>query len=99
MPFTVAPSTAFWKSTSRLTTAAVSRPYLDMTAAVMRSFGADVSDDDGTAWTVSGGYTAPGDYENVRITDIQVFAPGQFDSAKVAMTVKVQMSPENDPTR
>ena len=30
---------------ARLTTAAVSRPYLDMTAAVMRSFGADVSDD------------------------------------------------------
>jgi len=47
---------------ARLTTAAVSRPYLDMTAAVMRSFGVDVSDDDGTAWTVSGGYTSPGTY-------------------------------------
>jgi 3-phosphoshikimate 1-carboxyvinyltransferase len=47
---------------ARLTTAAVSRPYLDMTAAVMRSFGAEVSDDDGTAWTVGGGYTSPGTY-------------------------------------
>ncbi|MEM7139854.1 MAG: 3-phosphoshikimate 1-carboxyvinyltransferase [Actinomycetota bacterium] len=47
---------------ARLTTAAVSRPYLDMTAAVMRSFGAQVSDDDGTAWTVGGGYTSPGTY-------------------------------------
>lgn len=48
---------------ARLTTAAVSRPYLDMTAAVMRSFGAEVSDDDGTAWTVGGGYRSPGTYE------------------------------------
>ncbi|GJM38561.1 MAG: 3-phosphoshikimate 1-carboxyvinyltransferase [Acidimicrobiales bacterium] len=48
---------------ARLTTSAVSRPYLDMTATVMRSFGAEVSDDDGTAWTVRGGYTSPGDYE------------------------------------
>jgi 3-phosphoshikimate 1-carboxyvinyltransferase len=47
---------------ARLTTEAVSRPYLDMTAAVMRSFGADVSDDDGAAWTVGGGYTSPGSY-------------------------------------
>ena len=47
---------------ARLTTAAVSRPYLDMTAAVMRSFGAEVSDDDGTAWTVGGGYRSPGTY-------------------------------------
>jgi 3-phosphoshikimate 1-carboxyvinyltransferase len=47
---------------ARLTTAAISRPYLDMTAAVMRSFGAEVSDDDGTAWTVGGGYTSPGTY-------------------------------------
>ena len=47
---------------ARLTTSAVSRPYLDMTAEVMRSFGADVSDDDGTAWTVGGGYTSPGRY-------------------------------------
>jgi 3-phosphoshikimate 1-carboxyvinyltransferase len=47
---------------ARLTTAAVSRPYLEMTAAVMRSFGAQVSDDDGTAWTVGGGYSSPGTY-------------------------------------
>ena len=47
---------------ARLTTESVSRPYLDMTAAVMRSFGAQVSDDDGTAWTVGGGYTSPGTY-------------------------------------
>lgn len=47
---------------ARLTTAAISRPYLDMTAAVMRSFGAEVSDDDGTAWTVGGGYSSPGTY-------------------------------------
>jgi 3-phosphoshikimate 1-carboxyvinyltransferase len=47
---------------ARLTTAAVSRPYLDMTAKVMRSFGAQVSDDDGTAWTVGGGYISPGTY-------------------------------------
>ena len=47
---------------ARLTTAAVSRPYLDMTAAVMRAFGATVSDDDGTSWTVGGGYTSPGTY-------------------------------------
>jgi 3-phosphoshikimate 1-carboxyvinyltransferase len=48
---------------ARLTTAAVSRPYLDMTAEVMRAFGAEVSDNDGTAWTVGGGYTSPGSYE------------------------------------
>lgn len=47
---------------ARLTTAAVSRPYLDMTAAVMRSFGVDVRDDDGAAWTVGGGYRSPGTY-------------------------------------
>jgi 3-phosphoshikimate 1-carboxyvinyltransferase len=47
---------------ARLTTEAVSRPYLDMTASVMRSFGAQVSDDDGTAWTVGGGYSSPGTY-------------------------------------
>ncbi len=44
----------------RLTTTAVSRPYLDMTAAVMRVFGAEVSADDGTGWVVGGGYTSPG---------------------------------------
>jgi len=47
---------------ARLTTAAVSRPYLEMTVAVMRSFGAAVSDEDGTAWTVGGGYSSPGTY-------------------------------------
>ncbi|MEQ8839493.1 MAG: 3-phosphoshikimate 1-carboxyvinyltransferase [Acidimicrobiales bacterium] len=47
---------------ARLTTAAVSRPYLEMTAAVMRSFGAEVSADDGTAWTVGGGYSSPGTF-------------------------------------
>ena len=46
----------------RLTTAAISRPYLDMTVAVMRAFGATVSEDDGTAWAVGGGYTSPGSY-------------------------------------
>lgn len=46
----------------RLTTAAVSRPYLDMTTAVMEAFGATVSEDEGTAWAVSGGYTSPGIY-------------------------------------
>ncbi len=48
----------------RLTTTAVSRPYLDMTTKVMGAFGAEVSnDDDGAAWTVGGGYTSPGVYE------------------------------------
>ncbi len=47
---------------ARLTTAPVSRPYLEMTAAVMRDFGAEVSDDDGESWTVGGGYVAPGRY-------------------------------------
>ncbi len=47
----------------RLTTAAVSRPYLDMTTAVMQSFGATVSEDDGTAWAVGGGYRSPGVYQ------------------------------------
>ena len=46
----------------RLTTTPVSRPYIDMTTAIMRAFGADV-DDDGTAWTVGGGYTSPGAYQ------------------------------------
>ena len=47
---------------ARVATAAVSRPYVDMTAAVMRSFGAEVSDDGGAAWTVGGGYQSPGTY-------------------------------------
>ncbi len=46
----------------RLTTAAISRPYLDMTTAVMASFGATISEDDGTAWSVGGGYRSPGTY-------------------------------------
>jgi len=46
----------------RLTTAAISRPYLDMTTAVMRAFGATTSEDDGTAWSVSDGYRSPGTY-------------------------------------
>jgi len=40
-----------------LTTDPVSRPYLDMTAAVMRSFGATV-ESDGQTWRVGGGYAA-----------------------------------------
>lgn len=47
---------------ARLTTDVVSRPYLDMTATVMRAFGATVSADDGTSWTVGGGYRSPGEY-------------------------------------
>lgn len=40
-----------------LTTDPISRPYIDMTAAVMASFGADVEHDGKTMWAVSGGYT------------------------------------------
>lgn len=47
----------------RLTTEAISRPYLDMTTAVMRSFGATISEGDGTAWAVGGGYRSPGTYQ------------------------------------
>ncbi len=46
----------------RLTTAAISRPYLDMTTRVMAEFGAHVSADDGSAWAVGGGYSSPGTY-------------------------------------
>ena len=46
----------------RLATAPVSRPYLDMTASVMRAFGAAVGEDEGTAWTAGGGYRSPGAY-------------------------------------
>jgi len=42
--------------TIELTTEAVSRPYIDMTAAVMKSFGATVETLDGRRWSVSGGY-------------------------------------------
>lgn len=42
----------------RLTTAPISRPYIDMTSAVMRSFGADVEHDGARVWTVDGGYRA-----------------------------------------
>lgn len=46
--------------TLALTTDPVSRPYLDMTAVVMRSFGATV-EGEGRAWSVGGGY-APVDH-------------------------------------
>jgi len=39
-----------------MTTPPVSRPYLDMTASVMRAFGADVDEIDDRTWTVGGGY-------------------------------------------
>ncbi len=45
----------------RVTTELVSRPYVDMTVAVMRMFGADVTEpiDGGSEWVVAGGgYTA-----------------------------------------
>ncbi|MEO0492444.1 MAG: 3-phosphoshikimate 1-carboxyvinyltransferase [Actinomycetota bacterium] len=40
-----------------LTTEPISRPYIEMTGAVMRSFGAEVDDDGDRVWTVGGGYT------------------------------------------
>ena len=53
----------------RLTTEAISRPYLQMTTAVMAAFGATVSGgavsgatDSGAAWSVGGGYRSPGRY-------------------------------------
>ena len=39
-----------------LTTDPISRPYIDMTAAVMQHFGAEVEHDGKTVWAVSGGY-------------------------------------------
>ena len=39
-----------------LTTDPISRPYIDMTGAVMQSFGAEVEHDGKTVWAVSGGY-------------------------------------------
>lgn len=41
-----------------LTTDPISRPYIDMTGAVMQSFGAEVEHDGETVWAVSGGYRA-----------------------------------------
>lgn len=50
----------------RLSTEAISRPYLHMTTAVMAAFGATVSGatvfDSGAAWSVEGGYRSPGSY-------------------------------------
>lgn len=46
----------------RLTTEPVSRPYLEMTLAVMREFGAQARRDDDLSWVVGGGYTSPGSY-------------------------------------
>ncbi|MEM8704944.1 MAG: 3-phosphoshikimate 1-carboxyvinyltransferase [Actinomycetota bacterium] len=40
-----------------LTTEVISRPYIEMTGAVMGSFGAEVDDDGDRIWTVGGGYT------------------------------------------
>ena len=45
-----------------LGTAPVSRPYIDMTANVMRSFGARVDEHPGDTWSVGGGYVGC-DYE------------------------------------
>ncbi len=39
-----------------LTTEPISRPYIEMTGAVMRSFGAEVDDDGDRRWRVGGGY-------------------------------------------
>ncbi len=50
----------------QVVSADVSRPYLDMTAEVMRAFGADVNRTraaDSVAWSVGGGYVSPGLYE------------------------------------
>lgn len=40
-----------------LTGEIISRPYIEMTGAVMTAFGADVDDDGDRTWTVGGGYT------------------------------------------
>ncbi len=42
--------------TVSLTNEPVSKPYLEMTAAVMASFGASVTNQDDRSWTVGGGY-------------------------------------------
>ena len=39
-----------------LTTEPISRPYIEMTTAVMAAFGADVDHDAGRVWSVGGGY-------------------------------------------
>ena len=39
-----------------LTTEPISRPYIDMTTAVMAAFGAEVEHDGGRTWSVGGGY-------------------------------------------
>ncbi|MEM9467414.1 MAG: 3-phosphoshikimate 1-carboxyvinyltransferase [Actinomycetota bacterium] len=39
-----------------LTTEPISRPYIEMTTAVMEAFGAQVDHDDGRVWSVGGGY-------------------------------------------
>lgn len=39
-----------------LTTEPISRPYIAMTTAVMKAFGADVDHDNGRVWAVGGGY-------------------------------------------
>lgn len=46
----------------RLNTEVISRPYLDMTTAVMGEFGASVDSSEPDAWAVSGGYRSPGRY-------------------------------------
>ncbi len=46
----------------QLTTASISRPYIEMTSAVMRSFGAEVDHDGESVWRVGGGYRGT-DYE------------------------------------
>ncbi len=46
----------------RLTTAPVSRPYLDMTTAVMSAFDANVRGDGDSSWTTEGGYRSPATY-------------------------------------
>ena len=49
--------------TLQLTGEAVSRPYMEMTAAVMRAFGADVETGPDRVRVAGGGYRSPGVYE------------------------------------
>ena len=49
--------------TLRLTGKAVSRPYMEMTGAVMRAFGADVETAPNQVRVAGGGYRSPGVYE------------------------------------
>ena len=46
----------------RLSTEAISRPYLHMTTRVMEAFGASVDTSEPDAWSESGGYHSPGRY-------------------------------------